>query len=171
MPVSLHSVSAPIFVQILTGLSDVLGKAQAQAEAKKLDTSFLLSDRLYPDMFSLTRQVRQATNHAVNAVGQCAGVAPPKFADDETTIPQLRERIAKSIEFVKSIKASQVDGQENKDITMTFPSGERKFKGQGFVLNFCMPNFYFHCTTAYDILRKNGIELGKRDFMSTPVQM
>ncbi len=171
MPVSLYKVSAPIFVQYLTALSSVLEKAEAHAKEKKLDEGYFLTSRFYPDMFPLVRQVRQACAHAVNAVGQCAGVEVPKFEDNETSFAQLRARIAKSVEFVKSIKPAQVDGQEDKQITMQFPSGERKFTGQGLVLNFCLPNFYFHCTTAYDLLRHNGVELGKRDFMGTPPQM
>jgi len=171
MAISMYKASSPIFVQYLTGLSDVLGKAAAHVEAKKLDPSFLLNMRLYPDMFPLVRQVRAATDHAMSACGRCAGIEPPTFANDEASFDDLKARIAKAIDFIKSIKPDQIDGSEDREITIKFPSGERKFTGQGLLLNFALPNFYFHSTTAYNILRHCGVEIGKRDFMSTPVQM
>jgi hypothetical protein len=128
--------------------------------------------RLAPDMFTLLQQVQQATNHAASGVGRPAGVEPIKFEGKETNFAELQDRIAKTIEFVTSIKASQVDGTEEKEIVIKFPSGaERKFTGQTLLLNFALPNFYFHTTTAYDILRHAGVEIGKRDFMGTPVQL
>ena len=172
MTISMYQASAPIFVQFLTGLSAVLDKAAAHCEAKKLDPSVLLNDRLYPDMFPLVRQVRAATDHAISACGRLAGAELPTFSNTEATIPELKERIAKAVDFIKSLKPNQIDGTEDKKITITFPNGNsRDFIGQGLLLNFCLPNFYFHATTAYDILRHNGIEVGKRDFMSTPVTL
>jgi uncharacterized protein len=172
MTVSMYKISAPIFVQFLTSLSTVLDKAAAFAESKKVDPAVLLSTRLAPDMFPLGRQVRAATDHAVSACGRLAGVELPTFANSDATIPELKERIAKTIEFIKGLKPAQIDGQEDKEIKITFPSGAtREFTGQSLLLNNALPNFYFHCTTAYDILRHCGVELGKRDFMGTPVQL
>jgi hypothetical protein len=169
--ISMFKASAPIFVQFLTSLSAVLDKAAAHAEAKKIEQSVLLNMRLYPDMHQLVRQVRAATDHAMSACGRLAGVELPAFANKEETIPELKERITKAIEFIKSIKPAQIDGSEEKEITIKFSSGERKFIGQSFLLNFCLPNFYFHTTTAYDILRHCGVEVGKRDFMGTAVSL
>ena len=171
MTISMYKASVPIFVQFLTSLSAWLDKAAAYAEAKKIDPAVLLNTRLFPDMFPLARQVRAATDHAINACGRLAGVELPTFANTEASIPELEERVAKTIEFIKAIKPAQIDGSEDKEITMKFASGERKFSGQALLLNFCLPNFYFHATTAYDILRQSGVELGKRDFMGTPPQL
>lgn len=170
MSISMYKASAPIFMQFLTSLSALLDKAAAHAEAKKIDPPTLVNARLFPDMFSLVRQVRAATDHAANACGKLAGVGPPKFENTEATIPELQERIAKTIDFIRGLTPAQIDGTEDKTITFTFPSGAtREFTGQSLLLNFSLPNFYFHATTAYDILRHNGVDLGKRDFMGTPV--
>lgn len=172
MTISMYQASAPIFVQFLTSLSNVLDKAAAHAEAKKIDPSVLVNARLFPDMFALVRQVRAATDHAASACGKLAGVDPPQFSNSETTIPELKDRIARTIEFIRGLKPSQIDGSEDKTITFTFPSGAtREFTGQSLLLNFSLPNFYFHVTTAYNILRHNGVEIGKRDFMGTPVTL
>jgi uncharacterized protein len=171
MTISMYKASVPIFVQFLTSLSAWLDKAAAHAEAKKIDPAVLLNTRLFPDMFPLARQVRAATDHAINACGRLAGVELPTFANTEASFPELEERVAKTIEFIKAIKPEQIDGSEDKEITMKFASGGRKFSGQSLLLNFCLPNFYFHATTAYDILRQSGVELGKRDFMGTPPQL
>ena len=170
--ISMYKISVPIFVQFLTSLSAVLDKAAAFAEAKKIEPSVLLNTRLAPDMFPLGRQVRAATDHAVNACGRLAGVELPALPNADASIPELKERIAKSIEFIKGLKPAQIDGSEDKEIKITFPSGAvREFTGQSLLLGNSLPNFYFHCTTAYDILRHCGIEIGKRDFMGTPVSM
>ena len=170
--ISMYKISAPIFVQFLTSLSAVLDKAAAFAEAKKIEPSVLLNTRLAPDMFPLGRQVRAATDHAINACGRLAGAEPPALPNSDATIPELKERIAKTIAFIKGLKPAQIDGSEDKEIKITFPSGAvREFTGQSLLLNNSLPNFYFHCTTAYDILRHCGIELGKRDFMGTPVSL
>lgn len=170
--ISMYKISVPIFVQFLTSLSAVLDKAAAFAEAKKVEPSVLLNTRLAPDMFPLGRQVRAATDHAVNACGRLAGAELPTLANSDASIPELKERIAKTIEFIKGLKPAQIDGSEDKEIKITFPSGAvREFTGQSLLLNNSLPNFYFHCTTAYDIARHCGIEIGKRDFMGTPVSM
>ena len=172
MTISMYKASAPIFVQFLTSLSAVLDKAAAHAESKKIDPAVLLDMRLSPDMYPLARQVREATNHAARACGGAAGVELPSFASTEASIPELKERIARTIDFIKGLKPAQIDGTEDKEITIKFPSGaERKFPGQALLLNFSLPNFYFHYTTAYDILRHCGVEVGKRDFMGTPVTL
>jgi hypothetical protein len=172
MTIPMYKASVPIFVQFLTSLSAVLDKAAAFAEAKKIEPSVLLNMRLAPDMFPLLRQVRAATDHAINACGRLAGAELPSFANTEVSIPELKERITKTIDFLKSLKPAQIDGSEDKAIKITFPSGAvREFTGQSLLLHNSLPNFYFHCTTAYDILRHCGVELGKRDFMGTPVQL
>jgi hypothetical protein len=172
MTISMYKASAPIFVQHLTSLVAVLDKAAAFAEAKKFDPSVLLNTRLAPDMFPLVRQVRAATDHAISACGRLAGADLLTFPNTEASIPELKDRIAKTIDYIKSFKPAQVDGSEDKEIKITFPSGAtREFTGQSLLLNNSLPNFYFHCTTAYDILRQCGVELGKRDFMGTPVQL
>jgi hypothetical protein len=172
MTISMYKTSVPIFVQFLSSLSAVLDKAAAFAEAKKVEQVVLLNTRLAPDMFPLVRQVRAATDHAINASGRLAGVEMPTFANTEATIAELKERIAKTVDFLKTLKPAQIDGSEDKAIKITFPSGAvREFTGQSLLLNNSLPNFYFHCTTAYDILRHCGLELGKRDFMGTPVQL
>jgi uncharacterized protein len=172
MTISLYKISVPIFVQFLTSLSAPLDKAAAFAEAKKVDPSVLLNTRLAPDMFPLARQVRAATDHAINGCGRLAGAELPSFSNAEATIPELKDRIAKTIDFLKSLQPAQIDGTEGKEIKITFPSGAtREFTGQSLLLNNSLPNFYFHCTTAYDILRHCGVDLGKRDFMGTPVSL
>ncbi len=172
MTISMYQASVPIFVQFLTSLSAVLDKAAAFAEAKKVEPSVLLNTRLSPDMFPLVRQVRAATDHAISACGRLAGAELPTFSNTEATIPELKDRIAKTVDFLKGLKPGQIDGSEGKEIKITFPSGAvREFTGQSLLLNNSLPNFYFHCTTAYDILRHCGVELGKRDFMGTPVKL
>jgi hypothetical protein len=169
MAISMYSVSIPVFIQHLNGLSIILDKAAAHAAARKINEADLLNMRLAPDMFTLMRQVRAATDHACSAAGRLAGKELLKFANDETTIAQLKERIAKTIEFLKSVKPGEVDGTEEKDISITFSNGNiRQFKGQGLLLGNSLPNFFFHTTTAYDIIRQCGVEVGKRDFMGSP---
>jgi hypothetical protein len=168
MSVSMYSVSVPIFIQHLSALSGVLDKAAAFAEQKKIDPSVLLSMRLYPDMYNMARQVVEATKHAARVSGMLAGVDPPALAGEESTVPELKARIAKVVDFLKGLKPAQIDGSENKEIKVKGSSGERTYTGQGLLLNHSMPNFYFHCTTAYDLLRHAGVDLVKRDFMGTP---
>ena len=169
MTVSMYAVSIPIFVQHLNGLNTVLDKAASWAAARKVNEADLLNMRLSPDMFNLARQVRAATDHAASTAGRLSGKELLKFANDESTIAQLKDRIAKTIDYLKSIKQNEIDGTETKDISITFPSGQtRQFTGQCLLLGNSLPNFYFHATTAYDIIRQCGVEIGKRDFMGTP---
>jgi len=172
MTVSMYKISVPIFVQFLTSMSAVLDKAAAYCEAKKIEPAALLTARLFPDMFPLARQVRAATDHAVNATARLAGIEPPALPTADGSFADLKDRLDKAIAFVKTAKATQIDGTEDKAIKITFPSGAtRDFTGQSLLLGNALPNFYFHCTTAYDILRQCGVELGKRDFMGTPVSL
>lgn len=169
MTVSMYSISIPVFIQHLNGLNAVLDKAASWAAARKVNEADLLNMRLAPDMFSLARQVRAATDHAANAAGRLSGNELLKFTNDEATIAQLKDRLAKTIDYLKSIKPNEIDGTESKDISITFPSGQtRQFTGQSLLLGNSLPNFYFHATTAYDIIRHCGVEIGKRDFMGTP---
>ena len=169
MTVSMYAVSIPIFIQHLNGLNTVLDKAANWATARKVNEADLLNMRLSPDMFNLARQVRAAADHAANAAGRLSGKELLKFANDETTIAQLKDRCAKTIDYLKNIKQNEIDGTETKDISITFPSGQtRQFTGQSLLLGNSLPNFYFHATTAYDIIRQCGVEIGKRDFMGTP---
>ena len=168
MTISMYKASVPVFVQFLTSLSAVLDKAAAYAEAKKVEPSVLLNTRLAPDMFPLVRQVRAATDHAINACARLAGADMPSFSNTETTIPELKDRIAKTIDFLKSFKPAQIDGSEDKNIHLKLGPREVDYKGMQYLLGFALPNFYFHVTTAYDILRHNGVELAKRDYIGNP---
>ena len=167
MTVSMYSAGVPILKQMLGALSAVLDKAAAFAEAKKIDPAVLLASRLAPDMFALTRQVQIATDQTKGGIARLAGVEIPKFEDDETTIDQLKARIAKTIAFIDSIPAASIDGTEAKAITLTMRVGDMHFTGQTYLLNWVLPNVLFHCTTAYNILRHNGVEIGKRDFLGS----
>jgi hypothetical protein len=152
----------------MTGLSGVLDKAIAYAEARKLDQAVLCGTRLYPDMFPFAVQIGQVTTHATRACAMLAGVEQPQLGQTETSLAALKERVAKAIAFCQSIKPEQLDGTEDKEIVLKFGTFEMKFSGQAFLLNFSLPNFYFHNTTAYNILRELGVEIGKRDFMGRP---
>jgi len=170
MPVSMYTVSIPIFIRHLNGLNTVLDKAAAWAATRKVNEADFLNMRLSPDMFNLARQVRAATDHAANAAARLAGKELLKLANDETTIAQLKDRIGKTIEYLKGVRPSEIDGTEDKDITITLANGQtRQFTGQSLVLGNSLPNFWFHTTTAYGIVRQCGVELGKRDFMGTPL--
>jgi hypothetical protein len=167
MSVSLHQVSALVFIRGLTGLKGVLAKAAAHVEAKNLDPNALLQARLYPDMFPLIRQVQIAADFAKGAVGRAAGDDFPIFEDTETSFAELIERVEKTIAYLNSIDASRVDGQEDRDITLVRRGVESVVKAQAYLLEQALPNVFFHLTTAYDILRHNGVEVGKKDFLGT----
>jgi hypothetical protein len=171
MPISMYKSSVPIFIQFLTGQAGCIDKAEAHIAAKQLDANYLLATRFFPDMYHYARQVQQASTHAARCCSALAGVEMPNMPNTETSFAELKSRLARTIDFCKGFKPAQIDGTEDKEITLKLGNNERKFTGQTLLLNFILPNFYFHCTTAYDLLRHNGIELAKRDFMSTPVQM
>ena len=168
MTISMYQASAPRFVNILKNLSAILDKAQAHAEARKIDAAALTAFRLYPDMLPLTRQVQIACDAAKGAVARLAGVEVPKHEDTEQTFAELKARIAKTVAFIKTIKPAQIDGTEDREIALKIGGNDMKFKGMQYLLGFAVPNFYFHVTTAYDILRHNGVEIGKKDYLGNP---
>ena len=168
MTLSMYQASAPRFANTLKNLSAILDKAAAHCEARKIDPAVLLASRLYPDMFPLLRQVQISSDNAKGAVARLAGVDVPKYEDTEETFADLKQRLAKTIDFVSSFKPAQIDGSEDKDITLKLGPREVTWKGAQYLLGFAWPNFYFHVVTAYDILRKDGVEVGKRDFIGTP---
>jgi len=161
----MHAISAPVFAQMLKNLSAMLGKAEQQAKAKGYDPSVLLNARLAPDMFPLTRQVQIATDHAKGCMARLAGHTPEAIEDREASFADLQARIAKVIGIVESYAEAQLEGSETREISVKIPNQELKFTGLDYVRGWAMPNFYFHVTMAYAILRHNGIELGKRDFL------
>jgi len=165
MPLSMYAASVPAFMQTLGALSAVLDKAAAHCAAKKIDPAALTTARLYPDMLMFTKQVQLACDFAKNAVGRLIG-EPPKFPDEEKTFDELKARIAKTIDYIKSVKPADIDASADKDVT--FPIGPDKtmtLPGAQYLVHAVLPNFYFHATTAYDILRHNGVEIGKMDFL------
>jgi uncharacterized protein len=164
MAITMYSASVPVFLQLLGGLKGVLEKGEAFSTAHKFDQNVVMNLRLYPDMFTLARQVRQVCEHALGA-GRVAGVEVPKFPDQDNSFAELKARIDKTVDFLKTLKPNQLDGKDETQITVTVGGQPRQFKAQNYLYHLAMPNFYFHCTTAYNILRELGIELGKRDFM------
>jgi hypothetical protein len=165
MSLSMYEASAPVFIRQLKALSGVLQKGQAFATEQGLRPAELLEARLAPDMFPLSRQVQIATDGAKGGVARLAGLEAPSFADIETSFEELQERIAKTIAFIESISADQVDGSEARRINMKAGGHELTFQGQPYLLSFVLPNFLFHVTTAYAILRHKGVTLEKRDFL------
>jgi hypothetical protein len=168
MNMSMYQASAPRFVNILTNLSAILDKAQAHVEARKIDPAALTAYRLFPDMLPMRHQVQIACDGAKGAVARLAGVEIPKHEDTEQTFAELKARIAKTIAFVQSVKPAQLDGSEDKDITLKLGGKDTTFKGMQYLLGHALPNFYFHVTTAYNILRHNGVEIGKKDYIGNP---
>jgi hypothetical protein len=165
MSLSLYQVSVPQFVRMFGNLSAILDKAVAYAEAKKIDPNVLLSARLAPDMHPLTRQVQIASDAAKGCVARLAGVDIPSFPDTESSFAELQARIAKTLDFIKSLTPAQIDAGEGREVVLKFPGAELKFKGEDYLLHFVLPNFYFHVTTAYAILRHNGLDVGKMDYL------
>jgi hypothetical protein len=157
---SMYQASVPVFLQMLKALSAILDKAGAAADPQEL-----VGARLAPDMFPLARQVQIATDHAKGAAARLAGREVPKFDDDETSFEALKARIAKTIDFVRSVPPAEIEGSEERDVSLTIGGQPMTFTGQRYLLHFALPNFFFHVTTAYDILRHKGLPIGKRDFM------
>ena len=168
MTISMYQASAPRLANMLRNLDAILAKAQAHATAKKIDPAALLAARLFPDMLPFVKQVQIATDHAKGCVARLAGVEVPKFEDSEQSFDELRARIARIIIFVESFSAPQIDGSEEREISLKAGGREMSFKGLPYLLGYAMPNFYFHLVTAYNILRHNGVEIGKRDYIGTP---
>ncbi len=168
MTISMYQASVPRFVNVLGNLSQIIDKAQAHVEAKKLDQVSLTTYRLFPDMLPMTKQVQIACDTAKGVVARLAGVEIPAFEDNEKTLEELKARIAKTIAFVQTITPAQIDGTEDKDIVIKRGEKETHYKGMQFLLGHAIPNVYFHVTTTYNILRHNGIEIGKRDYLGNP---
>jgi uncharacterized protein len=166
--ISMYQASVPRFVNILSNLSNILDKAQAYVDSKKLDALTLTTYRLYPDMLPMTTQVQIACDAAKGVVARLAGVAIPAYEDNEKTFPELKARIAKTVAFIQSVTPSQIDGTEEKEIVIKRGEKETHYKGMQFLLGHALPNFYFHVTTTYNILRHNGVEIGKRDYLGNP---
>ncbi|MCK9395716.1 MAG: DUF1993 family protein [Methylobacter sp.] len=164
MSLTMYQASIPAFVRMLDNLSAILDKAAAHAEAKKIDPAIFVNARLAPDMFPLSRQVQIATDMVKGCAARLAGIEVPRYEDNETTFADLQARIAKTKAFIESVSASQIDDSENRQITLKFGSKELSFLGQAYLLNFVLPNFHFHLTTTYAILRHNGVEIGKKDY-------
>ena len=165
MTISMYQASVPCFVRTLGNLSAILDKAQAHVDAKKLDATALTSYRLYPDMLPMTRQVQIACDAAKGLVARLSGLENPVHEDTEKTLVELQARIAKTLAFVQSVTPAQLDGTEEKDIVVKRGDTETHYKGMQYLLGNALPNFYFHVTTAYNILRHNGVEIGKRDYL------
>jgi uncharacterized protein len=165
MTISLYSASVPALLQMLGALSIVLNKTQEHASANSVDVANILNDSLIADMLPMTRQVQIACDHAKSALARISGTDNPKFDDTEKTIDELQARIAKTVEFVKSFKPSDLNGQEDRLVTIKIPNSEMTFPAQTYLVNYAFPNFYFHTSMAYAIARKNGVMLGKANFM------
>ncbi len=164
----MYQASAPRFINILGNLSNILDKAQAHVEAKKIDPSVLPAYRLFPDMLPMSSQVQIACDAAKGVMARLAGIENPVFEDTEKTLPDLKARVARTIAFIQSVTPAQIDGTEDKDIVIKRGEKETHYKGMQFLLGHAVPNFYFHISTAYNILRHNGVEIGKRDYLGNP---
>lgn len=167
MSLSMHGASVAVFVRTLSGMLVWLDKAQAHAEARKFDPVNYLGLRLAPDMLPLTRQIQIATDGVKGCIARLAGLEVPKWDDTEATLDELRARIRKAIDYAQSVPAAQIDGSEARQISLPQRSGEPLlFTGEAFLKHYALPNFYFHCTTTYALLRQAGVALGKRDFLA-----
>lgn len=165
MATDLHALTAPVFVRALTNLDKILDKGRAFAAEKGMDEQELLDARLIGDMGNLISQIQRASDSAKGCMVRLGGVDNVVMADEEATFDDLKARIAKTIEFVKSVPAEAIDGKEDAEVVLKFPNGEFKFGGRDYLLGFVHPNFYFHVTTAYAILRMKGVQIGKMDFL------
>ena len=168
MTISMYQASVPRFVNILGNLSGILDKAQAFAAARKVDDTVLTAYRLYPDMLPMTKQVQIACDAAKGVVARLAGIEVPVHEDNEKTLADLKARVAKTIAFIQTVTPAQIDGTEEKEIVIKRGEKENRYTGMQYLLGHAVPNFYFHIATAYAILRHNGVEIGKRDFLGNP---
>jgi len=169
MSVSLYDLSIPVFTLSLSNLSAILDKAASYSEAKKIDPKVMPQSRLIADMLPLSAQIQIACDTAKGAAARLAGVEAPKYEDNETTLAELKARVGKTLDFIKGIKPEQLQGAESREIVLQFPNATLKFNGKNYLANFVIPNLFFHVTMAYALLRKNGVDLGKRDFLG-PIQ-
>lgn len=165
MSLTMYSAFIPVAIRTLQNLSAVLAKGAAHCEARKIDPNAFLTARLYPDMFPLTRQVQIASDTVKGAAARLAGIEIPKYEDNETTFAELQARLDKTVAFLQTIQPAQIDGKENVDIVLSFPTRTFEFKGQAYLTGWVLPNLYFHTTTAYNLLRHGGVELGKADYL------
>ncbi|HXZ02829.1 MAG TPA: DUF1993 family protein [Stellaceae bacterium] len=165
MSLSMYQASIPVFTRALGILSALLDKAAAHAAARKIDPAVFINARLAPDMFALGRQVQAASDAAKSCGARLAGVEVPSFPDTEAGFPEFKERIAKTVAFLQGLPPAQIDGSEERVITFKLRGQDATFSGQSYLLAFALPNFFFHVTTAYDILRHNGLDIGKRDYL------
>jgi hypothetical protein len=167
MTFSMYSASAPVFKQILNSLSAIIDKAEAHATEKKIEPAALLQARLFPDMFAFIRQVQIAADFAKGSAARLGGVDVPKYEDDEVTFADLKARIAKTVAFIESVPQDGIEASAQRDITTGSGEKAKQWKGQTYLLHYALPHFFFHATTAYDILRHNGVDIGKKDFIGS----
>jgi uncharacterized protein len=167
MSITAYQASVPVFSQTLEALSTTLAKASAHAATRKIEGSVFCQLRLYPDMFPLAKQVQLAADFAKNASSRLAGIDPPRFSDDERTFEELQARIARTLAHIRSLDKAAIDAGDERSITIPVAGQPTTFVGRVYLLHFALPNFFFHATAAYAILRENGVELGKRDFVGT----
>lgn len=165
MTISMYQASVPVCTRALTNLIAILGKAKAHAESKKIEPDVFVGCRLIADMHPLSRQIQIASDVAKNGLARLAGVEPPSFPDGEKTLAELVARLEKTVEYLETFKPAQIDGSEDRTVTMKLGPNTVEFKGLPYLLNFVLPNVFFHAATAYDILRENGVDIGKRDFL------
>jgi hypothetical protein len=165
MSIGMYASSVPVFIRMLNNLKAILQKADAYCAANKIEPGVLLNERLFPNMFPLIRQVQIACDHAKGAAARLAGLEVPKFDDTETGFADLYARIDKVIAFIAPLKAAQIDGSETRDVKLPLGGQTMDFKGENYLLGFALPNFYFHVTAAYAIVRHNAVAIGKRDFL------
>jgi uncharacterized protein len=164
MEISMYNVTVPLFIKALSNMSAILDKAVLYAEEKKFDVSYLLQSRLFPDQFPFIRQIQVASDSAKGAAARLAGIEPPKMEDNESTVEDLKKRIEKTIDFLKTLTPEQINGSEDKKISIWFIPG-KYLTGLEYITEMVLPNFYFHITTAYSILRHNGVSIGKSDYL------
>ena len=165
MPISMYQTSVPVFIRMLSNLDAILKKGAAYAEARKIDPAVLINSRLYPDMFPLARQIQIASDTAKGAAARLAGVEPPTNEDNEVSFEELSARLHKTIAYLESFKPEQIDGSEQRTITLNHHGEKVSYAGLNYLLQSVLPNFFFHVTTAYDILRHCGLEIGKKDYL------
>ena len=165
MSFGMYAASVPTFLHMLKNLTAILEKAEAFAKERDIEPEVLVNWRLAPDMLPLANQIQIAADFAKGTTARLAGAQAPSYPDEETTLAELKARIAKTVKFVEGFKPKDIDGSETRDITLTVGGQEMRFKGEPYLVHFALPNFYFHVTTAYDILRRCGVDIGKRDFI------
>ena len=165
MNISMYQASVPVFIRMLDNLAAILEKAAAHAEARKIDPAVLVASRLYPDMFPLVKQVQIASDAAKGGAARLAQMEPPAYEDNEATLADLVARLGKTVAFLRTIKAEQVDGSEDRTVTWKTRTATKEMQGMPYLLNHVLPNLYFHVATAYAILRHNGVEIGKGDYL------